>query len=817
MQARWSRDDRVGAEAYFALHPHLLDDADAALGLVYEELCLREARGEPPPLADLVRRFPQWAEPLARLVECRELLALGPGEPQLPAIGDTLGAYRLVAELGRGKQGTVFLATEPQLANRPLVLKITANSGREHLSLARLQHTHIVPLYFAEDEPRLGLRILGMPFFGGGSLERFLKCQSAQTRAVRRGKDFADWLAAENRAIPLQFAISAKGLTRLESLSYSSVVCWIGVCIAEALHYAHEKGLVHLDLKPSNVLLTADGEPMLLDFHLAREPIRAHQAPPLWLGGTTRYMSPEQAAAFAAISRQESIACDVDERSDVYSLGLLLFELLASDDFEEAARAHGFNTIARLASPGLADLIARCLAADPGRRYQTAGELAADLRRHLMHQPLLGVPTRSLSERWRKWRRRAPYALRNWALSLSLVATLAVATGLSWRHVRDVRGEAQAALEEGRARLAEGHFELAQRALERGLHIAASAPGGGLTAEFRRELDHAAAAQRVQALHGLMDELRNLFGMTPLPAREAAIVLPRCRAVWLKRNDLLNRPEAQLSHADRETLVHDLVELAVLWSHLTTRMAGANGPTDERAKATVVLNEAAALAGGSPVVAYEQARLSEAAALPDLPAILDVLARQPAARRWRESYALGLVLLSDSRLEAAGQCLSVAVQIQPNSLWAQYHYGRCRFEQQDFAEAARALSACIALAPQRASAYFSRGVVFEALDDPDRALADYTAALNIDPQSAAAALNRGILHYKRRDYQQAERDLEHALTLGGDPVAANYNLALVEFALGKRTAAAARVTAVLARSPRHSGALQLSKSLSTTP
>ena len=101
------------------------------------------------------------------------------------------------------------------------------------------------------------------------------------------------------------------------------------------LEYAHSRGLVHLDVKPSNVLIAADGVPMLLDFHLARAPLAAGDAPPAWLGGTPDYLAPEQAAAMEAVRRNEPIPGDVDARADIHSLGLLLLsESLGLNDTE---------------------------------------------------------------------------------------------------------------------------------------------------------------------------------------------------------------------------------------------------------------------------------------------------------------------------------------------------------------------------------------------------------------------------------------------------------------------------------------------------
>jgi serine/threonine protein kinase len=130
------------------------------------------------------------------------------------------------------------------------------------------------------------------------------------------------------------------GRGTLAADTYVEAVCRIGACLADALQYAHDRGLVHLDLKPSNILVAADGQPMVLDFHLARGPLHPDDPPPAWLGGTPGYMPPEQQAALAAVQRARRVPLAVDGRADVYALGVVLYEALAGrlpgDGLQEA-------------------------------------------------------------------------------------------------------------------------------------------------------------------------------------------------------------------------------------------------------------------------------------------------------------------------------------------------------------------------------------------------------------------------------------------------------------------------------------------------
>src|SRR5262249_10247954 len=154
--------------------------------------------------------------------------------PLWPALGADLGEFRLLAEIGRGSQGRVFLATQAGLADRPVVLKITPCSGHEHLALARLQHTHIVPLYSAHDDRTRNLRILCMPYFGGTSLHEILKRLKGTPPAMRTGRhvlEVLDRLQAERpmAAHPLGSgkppAAQAPARQLLARCSWTQVVC----------------------------------------------------------------------------------------------------------------------------------------------------------------------------------------------------------------------------------------------------------------------------------------------------------------------------------------------------------------------------------------------------------------------------------------------------------------------------------------------------------------------------------------------------------------------------------------------------------------
>ena len=322
--AAWERGERPPAEAFLERHRLVSTQPEAAIRLIYEEVCLRQDRGEAVPLSELVERFPQWQAELALLLDCDRLLGAMPAPPAFPESGEQLGDFLLMAELGRGARGRCFLAAQPSLSYRQVVLKVTPDDHVEHLSMARLQHTHIMPLYSEHEFAERRLRALCMPYLGGTSLARLLDELGRLPADRHSGRSVLEILDRSQQASPWPQAGDSPARRFLAQASYVHAVCWIGACLADALQYAHDRRLVHMDIKPSNILLTADGQPMLLDFHLAREPIAIGKPPADGVGGTPGYMSPEQEAAIAAMDSGRPVRSGIDARSDVYSLGCVL-------------------------------------------------------------------------------------------------------------------------------------------------------------------------------------------------------------------------------------------------------------------------------------------------------------------------------------------------------------------------------------------------------------------------------------------------------------------------------------------------------------
>jgi serine/threonine protein kinase len=320
-----------------------------------------------------------------------------PATTRLAELLGELGDYELLEEVGRGGQGVVFRARQKSL-NRTVALKVIslgqwANKAhlkrfrREAEAAANLDHPNIVPIY--EVGERDGSCYFSMKFIEGGQLDEVV------------------------RHTPMSIRKAAELIAK----------------VARTVHYAHEHGIVHRDIKPGNVLLDAESEPHLTDFGLARlVESESTITRTLEVLGTPSYMAPEQAVANNA---------DVSSATDVYGLGAVLYQLLTGHP--PFAGGTTFETVRlvldteprppRLLNPRidreLSTICLKCLEKDPKRRYSSALALAEDLERWAKHEPIQARRTGILT-RGRKWVRRNPTS------TLLVASLIALAAAMAW-------------------------------------------------------------------------------------------------------------------------------------------------------------------------------------------------------------------------------------------------------------------------------------------------------------------------------------------------------------------------------------------------
>jgi len=312
-----------------------------------------------------------------------------------------LGDYELLEEVGRGGQGVVFRARQKSL-NRTVALKVISLgqwASKAHLkrfrleaeAAARLEHPGIVPIH--EVGERDGSCYFSMKFVEGGQLDEVVR---REAMPIRRAVEFI-----------------AK--------------------VARIVHYAHEHGILHRDIKPGNILLDTKGEPHLTDFGLARlVESESTVTRTLEVLGTPSYMAPEQAVGNNAA---------IGSVTDVYGLGAVLYQLLTGQP--PFAGGTTYETIRllcdteprnpRILNPkidrDLSTICLKCLEKDPTRRYPSALALAEDLDRWLKHEPILARRTGPVA-RARKWVRRNPTSA---LLAASLIALAAAAGWIIWK------------------------------------------------------------------------------------------------------------------------------------------------------------------------------------------------------------------------------------------------------------------------------------------------------------------------------------------------------------------------------------------------
>ena len=406
-------------EEYLAAFPELA--ADPPCDLIYEDYQLRRAAGRPADTDDYFRRFPNQAGELARLLggsATRRTSAVNAARVPDIQPGESLDDFDTLALLGEGQFAKVFLARQRGM-QRLVALKVSAGRAAEAETLAQLDHPNIVRVYDQRYLPDRKLLLVYMPYLAGGTLWNVLGKVRQTPSAERSGKTL---LAAVDAALERRGELppaSSSARQQWAARSWSETVCALGAKLASALDYAHRNKVLHRDVKPANVLLTAEGEPLLADFNVGVCTKLDGANPAAFFGGSLAYMAVEHLEAFDPSHSRK--ADELDGRADLFGLAVTLWELLtgARPFGPETVGATWPATIAALAEqrrngpaaeavalfptdlPGFREVLLKCLDPDPDQRPRTAGEMARELE--LCLRPATRELVRPAPSRWRAW------------------------------------------------------------------------------------------------------------------------------------------------------------------------------------------------------------------------------------------------------------------------------------------------------------------------------------------------------------------------------------------------------------------------------
>lgn len=683
----------------------------------------------------------------------------------MPEIGTEFHGFRLVSELGKGAFGKVFLAEQGGLAKRQVALKVASDLFGESQTLAQLQHTHIMPIYsFHAGQP---FQAVCMPYLGSMTLAHVLQDIRSHHSLPSSGKDLLSTLHQhtvrdegqgtrdERNAVvatpmsladapcPVPLASRPSPLAEpLLEMSYVDAILWLAVRLADGLAHAHERGIIHRDLKPANILLTEDGLPMLLDFNLAQNPKLRGSAAAASIGGTLPYMSPEHLDAFRTNNHV------IDARSDVYSLGVILFELLTGaapfptyrkkpmpeildrmiqDRHEKTPGLRKFN---KAIPPAVEAIIRRCLEGDLAKRYQSAADLKDDLQRQLSHQPLKHAGNPSLLERAGKFRRRHPRI--SSASSVAAVAVVVLA-GLASLFVAS----------EDRRSLLEAQATLAR--FDEGVQTTCFLLNARSTKQQFDEGDRSARATLGE------------FNVLANPNWRAAPAVQR------------------LSAAQQERLQEEVGQMLVLLAH-AQQLAGEREDDPKRRKEKLAAGvHFCSLAADcyrddrSPRALWQQqGDLFRALDQGDQAQQSFERAKRAEPKTTQDRFLSARLLAEEGKFRAALPLIRMALVSKPQDFNLHFLQGVCHDHLNQHADAVACYRTCIALRPKFYGAYYNRGLTYLRQSDHAAALADFDQVAQLAPDFRDVYPHRAVAHEGLHDNGAALADLTTALDKGVD-------------------------------------------------
>lgn len=420
--------------------------------VIADEFVERQRRGETPAIEEYAERYPHLADAIRELfptiaaverLKVAKQRSSGGRATLRGAQLERLGDFRIIREIGRGGMGIVYEAEQESLG-RHVAVKVLPRQvlldakqlrrfEREARTAAQLHHTNIVPVFGVGEHD--GFHYIVMQYIDGVGLEKVLLQLKGEDPA-----SFAELLETIHGEKALSGAESGEpsgelpaggfALSSGAGSTYWHNVARIGRQVAEALHYAHQQGTLHRDIKPANLLLDPQGVVWVADFGLAKALEHDDVSQTGDIVGTLRYMAPEQLQGHP------------DARSDVYSLGLTLYELVTMQPAIDAPTHSELlrqvmqhePVLPRKINPSiphdLETIILKSIEREPDQRYQTAGQFAADLQCFLQDRP---VHARRVSQAERLWRwcrrNRAVASLAGTALLLLVLVAVVASVG----------------------------------------------------------------------------------------------------------------------------------------------------------------------------------------------------------------------------------------------------------------------------------------------------------------------------------------------------------------------------------------------------
>ena len=722
--------------------------------------------GHPRSLAEYQALFPgheqEIAAEYARLAAEEEPEAPG----AVPGAGSRIGHYRLLEPLGRGGFGVVWSAEDLDLPRR-VALKLLAlperfrdgeerRFRREAEAAARLDHPGLCPVYdagVAEGHLWIAMRLVA-----GETLARRLE----------RGRESGGPPSTRAQALAVALQIER---------------------VARALHAAHEGGILHRDMKPANVMVQPDGEPVLLDFGLARELDAGGLSRPWEAFGTLAYMSPEQLES----------AGDLDPRADVWSLGVTLFECLTLERPFEAhslgrlldAVRSGTGRDPRARNPAvprdLGTVVATALEPDRDRRYHSALALAEDLRRVAASEPIAARPAGPLL-RVSRWARRRPA----WATLAAVLALLlpAAAAGAGYlmaraQEIADARAQARRARQE--------------RALERGfLQIGGWEPGAAhATFEALLAEDPGRPEAVAGAAIALLRDGRDQEALAFLDARPAAVeALPALAGLRADALRKLGREDE--ARSVEEALGEPAAALDAWVQGVRALRAAEEGEPGAPARALELFSIAVLLArSATPILHFQRAEAAGRAG--------DLDAARTSARAlaalWPDSspaaFFAGFALHGAGDPAAAVPHYERAVALDPDSFLARNALGAAYMETGDREGAMSTHREMLARDPADVTAHYNLALCLRDGGDHGGAIRHFRAALEQDPEWTQLHHNLVQAYLSTGDAAGAVAAARECLAAGGEQPLTRFALARALAAHGELAAASGEASAAL--------------------